>query len=160
MEARMFRKETPMTPPPPATPTPKITNTTHPPVHQRIETVIGDGTKVSGEITVDGDLRVNGEVDGQITTSHALIVGKAGVVKADIEAGTAEIAGRVVGRVHAQERVVLLGGSRLEGDVQASSFKIEDGAFFQGNCVMGGGRHSADEPAPKIRLAEGSKVSG
>jgi cytoskeletal protein CcmA (bactofilin family) len=160
MEACMFRKDTPVTQPSPSAPPPASVHSHHPPVHQRIETVIGDGTKVSGEVTVDGDLRVNGEVDGQITTSHTLIVGKTGLVKADIEAGSAEIAGRVVGRVSAQERVVLLGGSRLEGDVQASSFKIEDGAFFQGNCVMGGGRRSADDPAPKIRLAEGAKVSG
>ncbi len=125
---------------------------------QRLETVIGDGTRFSGELCVDGDLRIDGEVEGQISVSNALVVGKTGVVKADIDSGGAEIAGRVVGKIKSKERVVLLGGSRLEGDVQSATFKIEDGAFFQGNCVMGGAKEVAtkiEEPmAPKIKLAE------
>lgn len=124
----------------------------------RLETIIGDGTVVTGEIKVDGDLRVEGEVDGSISVSNRVVVGKTGVVKADVDAGSAEIAGRVVGRVNAKERVVLAGGSRLEGDVQAHSFKIDDGAFFQGNCVMGdpSAMKKVDEP-PRIRLADGNE---
>jgi cytoskeletal protein CcmA (bactofilin family) len=150
MEARdMFRKDSP------------VADTTFAATHgSSTETVIGDGTRISGEITVDGDLRVDGEVDGRITATRRIVVGKTGVVKADVEAGTAEIAGRVVGKLHAQDRVVLVGGSRLEGDVQAQSFKIEDGAYFQGNCVMGGGRAqkngriSESDETPRVQLAE------
>ncbi len=130
---------------------------------QRLQTVIGDGTRISGEVKVDGDLRVDGEVEGMITAANSVVVGKSGVVKADVEAGNAEIAGRVVGKISARERVVLLGGSRLEGDVQAQSLKIEDGAHFQGNCVMGDKQEprrvtaAGGKGEPRLKLAEGGK---
>ena len=142
----MFRKDMP-------------TTDFSPQPQKRLETVIGDGTKISGEIRVDGDLRVDGEIEGQISATSRVVVGKTGLVKADVEAGAAEIAGRVVGKISARERVVLLGGARLEGDVQSQSFKIEDGAYFQGNCVMGD-RHkieALDSERPRIQLANTSK---
>ena len=58
-------------------------------------------------------------------------------MSAKISANSVIVAGRVKGRIWAKEKVVLQRGSRLEGDVHATVFKIEDGAFFQGNCAMG-----------------------
>ena len=130
------------------------------PQHPRLETVIGDGTRVSGEVKVDGNVRVDGEVEGTIEVTGMVSVGKTGVVKADVEAGSAEIAGRVVGKISARDRVVLVGGSRLEGDVQSQSFKIEDGAFFQGNCIMGErrtGSAKSEPETPRIKLAKSSE---
>jgi cytoskeletal protein CcmA (bactofilin family) len=147
-EVPMFKKEATVTQPTVAAP-------------RRLQTVIGDGTRINGELRVDGELRIDGEVEGTICGTGLVVVGKTGVVKADLEAGSAEIAGRVLGKIFARERVVLLGGSRLEGDVQSQSFKIEDGAFFQGNCIMGernaSKRPSLIEPeeAPRIKLADG-----
>lgn len=144
----MFRKDTPSA------------EYSHNPQHPRLETIIGDGTRVSGEVKVDGNVRVDGEVEGTIEVTGMVSVGKTGVVKADVEAGSAEIAGRVVGKISARDRVVLVGGSRLEGDVQSQSFKIEDGAFFQGNCIMGERRKGAStsEPeTPRIKLAKSSE---
>lgn len=147
----MFRKDTPMSEPV-ARRVPEA----------RVETVIGDGTRISGEIKVDGDIRVDGEIEGQLTVSGNIAVGRSGVVKADVESTNAEISGRVVGKILARERVVLLGASRLEGDVQAQSFKIDEGAFFQGNCVMGGDRQrkpadSQPKEEPRIQLAKTAK---
>ncbi len=134
------------------------------PTAQKLQTVVGDGTRINGEIKVDGDLRVDGEIEGMITVTGSVVVGKSGLVKADMEGGTAEIAGRVVGKISARDRVILLGGSRLEGDVQSQSLKIEDGAYFQGNCVMGDKEvkrpsvTTGDKgAAPKLTLAEGGK---
>jgi cytoskeletal protein CcmA (bactofilin family) len=156
MEACMFRKDTPTSSTTSSEPTMRR------PTEPRVETVIGDGTRISGEIKVDGDIRVDGEVEGLLTVSGNVAVGRSGVVKADVESTNAEISGRVVGKISARERVVLLGASRLEGDVQAASFKIEDGAFFQGNCVMGGDRQkraasSESEEEPRIKLAKTAK---
>lgn len=152
----MFRKDTPVSEP-----------VTHHhrrvPTEARVETVIGDGTRISGEIKVDGDIRVDGEIEGQLTVSGNVAVGRSGVVKADVESSNAEISGRVVGKIIARERVVLLGASRLEGDVQAQSFKIDEGAFFQGNCVMGGDRqrkpvnNAQPNEEPRIQLAKTAK---
>jgi cytoskeletal protein CcmA (bactofilin family) len=92
---------------------------------------------VSGVLRVNGSLRLDGEVEGQIFVTDNLVVGSNGSLKAEIQTGSAVVAGRVKGRIRAKGRVELQKGARLEGDVHASAFKIEDGAFFQGNCVMG-----------------------
>jgi cytoskeletal protein CcmA (bactofilin family) len=100
-------------------------------------TVVGNGTSLNGVLRVNGSLRVDGEVEGQVIVSQSLTVGPSGVIKADVSTDSAAIGGRIRGRVRARGKVVLLRGARLEGDVHANTFQIEDGAFFQGNCTMG-----------------------
>ena len=100
-------------------------------------TIIGGGTHFNGVLRVNGSLRVDGEVEGQVQVTECLTVGATGVIKAELAVDSAVIAGRIKGRVWAKGKVVLQRGARLEGDVSASTFKIEDGAFFQGNCAMG-----------------------
>jgi cytoskeletal protein CcmA (bactofilin family) len=123
--------------------------------------IIGRGTTFNGVLRVNGSLRVDGEVEGQVFVAQGLVVGPDGVMKAELVVNTAAIAGRVVGRVRAKGKVELRKGGRLEGDVHASSFQIEDGAFFQGNCTMGGETpESAREGARPETPAERLKVVG
>jgi len=117
-------------------------------VEERATTIIGGGTSFNGVLKVNGSLRVDGEVEGQIAVSEALVIGPTGVVKAEISAESAVITGRVQGLVRVKGKVQLMRGSRLEGDVHSSSFQIEDGATFQGNCMMGDGRATAARGGP------------
>jgi cytoskeletal protein CcmA (bactofilin family) len=107
-------------------------------------TIIGGGTSFNGVLKVNGCLRVDGEVEGQVAVTEGLVVGPTGVVKADVSADSAVITGRVYGSLRARGKVQLLRGSRLEGDVHSNSFQIEDGAVFQGNCLMGEVRRATD----------------
>jgi cytoskeletal protein CcmA (bactofilin family) len=100
-------------------------------------TIVAQGTSFNGVLRVNGSLRVDGDLEGQVVVTQHLVVGTSGVLKADVTAETAAVGGRIRGRVQARGRVVLLRGARLEGDVHAAIFQIEDGAFFQGNCTMG-----------------------
>jgi len=107
----------------------------------RVNTVIGEGTKLSGTVNVQGSVVVHGEVDGSLSASESIIVGKTGNLKAGLNAKDVIVSGKVKGKIVARERVELQTGARLEGDVFAKSFMIEEGVFFQGNCSMG------EEPA-------------
>ena len=100
-------------------------------------TIIGEGSSFSGTLRADGTVLVNGTYEGGLQTAESVIVGKSGVVNGDLLANTVTVEGRVKGNVTARDRVELRTGSRLEGDVHARSFMIEDGVFFQGNCMMG-----------------------
>ncbi|MFC1572755.1 polymer-forming cytoskeletal protein [Candidatus Eisenbacteria bacterium] len=111
-------------------------------------TVIAGGTHFNGVLRVSGSVRVDGEVEGQLEVSETLTVGSNGVLKAEVAADSAVIAGRVKGRIWAKGKVALERGARLEGDVHAKTFKIEDGAFFQGNCTMGEGRKEVAPAKP------------
>lgn len=108
-----------------------------PPAAEKSTTIVGSGTHFNGVLRVNGSLRVDGEIEGQVQVTEGLTVGPTGVLKAEISSNSAVVAGRIKGRVWAKKKVVLQRGSRLEGDVHATTFKIEDGAFFQGNCAMG-----------------------
>ncbi len=107
------------------------------PSGEKSTTILGNGAYFNGVLRINGSLRVDGEIEGQVQVSDELTIGASGVLKADVTSKSAYISGRIKGSISAQGTVELKKGSRLEGDVHATSFKIEDGAFFQGNCAMG-----------------------
>lgn len=80
---------------------------------------------------------MDGKIVGSLNVNGLLYVGASADIKAEVEAVQARVAGKIRGNLKARESVELLEGSRLEGDVFTKCFRIEDGAFFQGNCHMG-----------------------
>lgn len=115
---------------------------------ENLNTFIAEGTRFQGSIEVRGNLRIDGQVEGSVESTGSVFVGEPAIVNADVQAREATVAGRLRGRVVGLERVALLPGCRLEGDVHAMSFKIEDGAYFHGNCVMGESEPLAGSEAP------------
>lgn len=111
------------------------------------KTVLAEGTSFNGILKVQGSVTLNGDFEGTITCTGSVAIGKAGKVKAEIEAHDAVVAGHLQGKIFAQDRVELQGGSHFVGDVHAKSFMIQDGVFFQGNCTMGETRKSSTPPA-------------
>ncbi len=107
------------------------------PMDAAADTIIGNGAVIEGQVQVEGCLRVDGRLVGSLTVNGLLVVGSAAEIRADVEASEARVAGTIRGNLRARESVELLQGARLEGDVFTKCFRIEDGAFFQGNCHMG-----------------------
>jgi len=120
------------------------------PREEKVNSVIGEHVSFNGTLKVDGSIVIHGEVEGNITCTDKLTIGRTGRVKADLDVGSANIAGRVEGRIFAKERVELQTASHLKGDVHAKSFVIQDGCFFQGNCAMG----EAHQPSARSPLTE------
>jgi cytoskeletal protein CcmA (bactofilin family) len=99
-------------------------------------TVIGPGITIEGEVTSDDAVVVGGVVRGKLQIEGPLTVESDGVVEADIGAQSVSIGGSVTGNVTASDRVDLLAGGRLIGDVKAARLTIADGASFKGNVDM------------------------
>jgi cytoskeletal protein CcmA (bactofilin family) len=102
----------------------------------RINCIVGEGSSFQGGFRVEGCIRVDGEVEGSLVATDTVIVGKTGVVKAEMETMCAVVAGTVAGNINASERVQLEKGARVEGDIRTPNLKIEEGVFFQGRCHM------------------------
>ena len=100
------------------------------------KTVIGASFVVDGEITGSEDVLVQGTVKGRITLNETLVVDASGVVEADVETATVEVAGQLTGNVAASERVELKADSRVQGDLRAPRVLIADGARFKGSIDM------------------------
>jgi len=101
------------------------------------DTVISAGTSIDGDVLVEGSVRIDGHLAGKLNVNGLLFVGPQAEIKADVDTLQARVAGRILGNLRARDSVELLQGARLEGDVFTKCFRIEDGAFFQGNCHMG-----------------------
>jgi cytoskeletal protein CcmA (bactofilin family) len=100
------------------------------------ETIMNQGTTFSGILKCDGPLLVYGVVEGNIETSGPLIVGKAAKITADIVAHEVGIAGTVVGKVTALDRVEIYPGGKVYGDVLANALSIGDGGIFSGQSTI------------------------
>lgn len=93
-------------------------------------------TKIEGEIVTDNDIRIDGELIGNITTKGRLIIGASGAIKGEIQCKSAEIEGTVDGKINVDELLSLKSTSTLSGDVTTKQLMIEPGANFTGNCTM------------------------
>ncbi|MEQ9318364.1 MAG: polymer-forming cytoskeletal protein [Polyangiaceae bacterium] len=99
-------------------------------------TVIGPGITIEGEVTSEDEVVVAGVLKGKLAVDGPVTIESEGQVEADIDAHTVSIGGNVTGNVTAGERVDLLAGGRLIGDVKAARLTIADGASFKGNVDM------------------------
>lgn len=99
-------------------------------------TVIGPGITIEGEVSSDDEVVVGGTLRGKLEAEGAVTVEGDAVVEADIAAQSISIGGAVTGNVTASERVDLLAGGKLIGDVKAARLTIADGAVFKGNVDM------------------------
>jgi len=90
-----------------------------------------------GEIHVEGTVRIDGRLEGDLQTSGTVVIGEDGVVQGTITAGTIVCSGKIKATVRATERIQLLKTGLLVGEVHAPAFSMEDGAKFQGLSDMG-----------------------
>ena len=102
----------------------------------KVETVLGKGTKIEGDICTSGSLRVEGEVIGKVKADGDIFVGESGNIKNQIEARNIIIAGRVESNVIAQKKLEILLSGVLCGDIKTNVLKIEEGARFIGSSQI------------------------
>ena len=97
---------------------------------------IGRTARVVGRVTGDGDLLVEGRVEGELTLGGLLHVAAGGVVVAPVSAEEVTLEGEVEGDVVARGAVVLRGAAKLRGVIRAGRVGLEDGARFTGRIEM------------------------
>jgi cytoskeletal protein CcmA (bactofilin family) len=104
-----------------------------------LNSILGQGCKFKGNIELKGTIRIDGEFDGTMECPETLIIGKSGVVKANVTVKNAIIGGKIVGNIAASNKIELQTGSHVEGDIETARLVIDEGVFFEGNCKMGTG---------------------
>lgn len=100
--------------------------------------MIGAGTSLKGDITSNGDLRIDGTLIGNIIGSAKVIIGANGAVEGDISCQQADIMGNVSGSIKAKELLQLKNGSVVKGNISAGKLQVEPAATFNGQCHMQG----------------------
>ena len=106
-------------------------------------TVIAPGTAISGEMTFNGPTSVLGELNGKITSTDRVEVGRDARVAAEVVAENVLVDGAIEGNVTARDKLQLNDTATLHGDVLARTLIVSEGASFIGHCKVG-----ADNSAP------------
>ena len=116
----------------------------------RSQSLIQEGVVIRGEIRAEGDVRLEGTLEGSIRTKSRVIIGGSGVVRADVEAAEILVMGKVNGKLAATRRIELRKGARVEGDLATQSLVIEEGVFFQGKSQMSapGSERTGEDVSP------------
>jgi cytoskeletal protein CcmA (bactofilin family) len=101
--------------------------------------ILGEQTSFNGFLRFKETLRIQGKFRGTIEATGALIVDKGAVVEADrISVASLTVFGTVVGAVRAVDKIDMLTGAEVRGDLTAARLRIADGVLFEGQCSMTG----------------------
>lgn len=104
--------------------------------------IIASGTTLKGDITSNGDIRIDGTLQGNIHCTAKVVIGANGTVEGDISGAQADIMGKVNGTIKVKELLQLKGGSQVNGNLYATKLQIEPTASFNGQCHMNGNGNS------------------
>lgn len=117
-------------------------------------TVIARGVKVEGEFHSQGDVLIEGDVQGTISAAGTLTVGPEAKIQANITAQEAIISGEVNGNLQIKNQAIFHASARVKGDIVAERITVESGASIDGRVQIGGGQAAAKKDLPVIQKEE------
>ena len=111
---------------------------------------LGKETEFNGTFKFYGSIRLDGLFRGEIKGDSTLIIGKEGMVEAEINVPFVIILGEVRGNIFADQKVFIHSGGKVYGDITTPIIAIEDGGFFNGKCLMHDIEDTYEEELPPI----------
>jgi cytoskeletal protein CcmA (bactofilin family) len=106
---------------------------------QRIDTLIGAGTRIIGDVQFTGGFHVDGHIKGNVDapqdSGSTLSVSDAGIVEGSVAVPNVILNGAVTGDILAQERVELGATARVSGNVYYGLIEMEMGAEINGKLI-------------------------
>ena len=110
---------------------------------------LDEGSEIEGKYTCTGTVMFEAKFRGEITAKDTLIIGKRGVVEANVRGVKVVVRGTVTGTIVASESVELKDGAMVTGDVEAPVITMEPGAHFDGQLRMTKAK-PAEAPLPIV----------
>jgi len=98
--------------------------------------ILSTGVKFEGKLSSDGNLRIDGEFDGELIIKRNLTLGEKSKAKGIISASNITCGGEVNGTIEASGKLIFESSSKIEGDISAKILVINEGASFTGRSNM------------------------
>ena len=118
--------------------------------------VIEASTKIVGDIVSKADFRIDGTVEGNITTTGKVVIGKSGKISGKLNCSNADVSGSISGHIQISETLSLMSESYIQGDITTAKLSVEEGAQVDATIVMKTGKQlkavesdSANEKKPE-----------
>lgn len=100
------------------------------------DTIIGESSRIEGNIITKASLRIEGQVEGDIETEGDVTIGKQGEAWSHIKARNVLNAGTIRGSVNTKGELTITESGKLYGDIHVASLSIANGGQFHGTSVM------------------------
>lgn len=110
---------------------------------------IDQGSEFEGKLTFRDTVRIDGKFRGEITSENTLVIGDTGEIEATVRSNNVVVSGTVFGNIFATQKLTLHKSAKVEGDIEASSIVMEEGAHMNGRITMKGGG-----AAPRAKMPE------
>jgi cytoskeletal protein CcmA (bactofilin family) len=94
------------------------------------------GSKIIGTVIADSDIRIDGQVEGDVQSTGKVVIGEKGLVKGTVSCQNAEIMGSLEGKITVMQTLALRATSRIKGEVNTQTLIVEPNAVFNGTCSM------------------------
>jgi len=98
--------------------------------------IIGVGTKITGDLISEGDFRIDGTIEGNLKTAGRVIIGKRGYIKGSIECANADIEGEFTGDLIVSDLLTAKSTAIITGNINASQVSTEPGSIFNTTFKM------------------------
>ena len=122
----------------------------------RIDSLIGNGTRVDGNVSFAGGLRVDGEIKGNVTASgdqpSTLVISEHARIEGEITVSHLVVNGTVIGPIHSSGFLELQTRARVTGDVEYNTIEMQLGAVVQGRLI----HQAAPSKSVELKLAANS----
>ncbi len=122
---------------------------------KRIDSLIGAGTMVHGDIVFSGGLRIDGKVIGKVTTADSqpgtLVISEQARIEGEVRVSRVVVNGAVSGPLSANDYLELQAKARVNGDVAYRTLEMHVGAIVEGKLI-----HAEPESASVVELKRAS----
>ncbi len=100
--------------------------------------VLAKNTKIVGDLSSEGDFRIDGILEGTLETKGRVIIGLEGSVQGKILCDNADIEGKFSGELKVNKMLTIKASASITGEVILGKLSVEPGATFNGSCTMKG----------------------
>ncbi len=123
-----------------------------------INSIIGHNSKFSGDIEIDGLLRIDGDCSGSIKIKGKVLLGSQGRAECVIDAHTVVVGGIFKGTIYASEKVVLLSSAVVMGSIFSPRLVVEEGVILDGALLVPGAKNEERTDADDASEAHEQKA--
>lgn len=116
--------------------------------------IINAGTSINGDISSEGDLRIDGNITGNISVKSKLVLGASSKINGNVKAANCDVQGNVNGNLIVEDLLSVKATAKIFGDITSQKLVIEAGAEFNGNSQMGVSKtsNSIQKPSNTINV--------
>lgn len=119
-------------------PIPAPTPAPPPQPHGKIDTIIGEGTRLVGTLQCKTLLRIDGVIEGDVISESKVVISERGLIKGNVTAQNLTVGGELTGNAEVREKTEILATGKLYGDIITKTMIIDENGMLDGKCTMNG----------------------